>query len=96
MTASQPQACAVCGHMLAHQRSSFGEVRWLHSQRDDEDHPPVPVAPSEIHPIIRCDFCLAEGAAWEHATDGARVISHRRLARHYAPVPTEEILRGFN
>jgi len=77
VTTSQPQACAVCGHMLAHQRGSFGEVRWLHTQSEDKDHPPVPVAPSEIHPIIRCDFCLTEGAAWELPVASFTVGNHR-------------------
>jgi hypothetical protein len=53
------KVCAVCSRPL----NLFTPTgSWIHADRRDDDHPPVPVDPADIPPTLHCDFCYAEPA----------------------------------
>lgn len=60
------KVCGVCGRYLdGYQSSPGGPVDYRHtgwdaSREGADDHPPVPVDPSELPGRPRCDFCHAD------------------------------------
>jgi len=59
---SDGRVCAVCARVLNH--DTFRG--WVHTLQDSqpEDHPPVPVAPSDVYTTARCDFCSEDNPGW--------------------------------
>lgn len=56
------RVCAVCGRVLDY----VSGAGWRHTLTDleNEDHPAVPVALTDIAPVFRCDFCSVDDPAW--------------------------------
>jgi hypothetical protein len=65
-SSSKAQACAVCGWLLEEITEYPNKRFWQHVRAELQDHPPVPVDPSELAALNkRCDFCdLEVPAAW--------------------------------
>lgn len=60
-----PHACAVCGLVLNYRTSAFSAdvAFWEHST--PADHPVVAVPAEQLRANFRCDFCMADNAAWK-------------------------------
>jgi hypothetical protein len=50
-------ACGVCARVLDVRTYEGGQIEYVHTSQDGEDHIPVPVDPDVIDTEGRCDFC---------------------------------------
>jgi hypothetical protein len=85
-----PPYCRTCRRALQWRLSPSGVLDFIHAaeQRGDtSDHPAAPTPLTEIvNPIIECDFCPAQDAAWiywcaDQRTD-TRIITSRTVGLH--------------